>query len=530
MKKIAVFSYLYFEDLFRESLGYISNTPAECDIYIATDTPEKIDNIESLCAEILPDHTVNIMLHGGNGRDIAALLVLFKEYCLKYDLFCFIHDKKSSQMKYESVGRDFNTHMWKSLLGCHQLVDGIISRFSEEKHLGLMVPSLVTHGEYFHTMIDGWTICYDGTVHLAKDLGLSVPIHGDKNPLSLGSAFWARTSSLQKLFDYPFTYDTFPGEPFPYDGSISHCIERIFPYVALDAGFYTGVVYPRDIAENTLLNQSHTINSILKRLDSIKLMDTASLKSTLKSLDSSAFARKAIDPVFIDDRLADKADSLLMEFNETHDPFKTYQRIRDELVISCIYPKSRILRSFCYKIKKEIRKEIYLYRYDRADIILDAIEDYLEGPSYLESMYHEYRIAGAKVLFDIDGSWYRQCEMIDDCDTVHMLVRVLSFNGYLLKPNRTIVIPIEGNKSVQGYRATEITFFDEVTACGYVRMKNVSEAVRVHNRYRYIIHQLRRDYRCIASEYREAYPNLSTEGLWKGKLRDIDEKHQNEHK
>ncbi len=519
--RYAVFAYLFFDDLFEESVRYFSNLPSYVDIYIATNTEEKSETIKRYISEMIPKHHVEMLLHTNKGRDVSALLVLFKRYYSNYDVICFVHDKKSSQMKYESVGRDFNNRIWQSLLGSKELVEGVLSTFSNEKYLGLLMPSMVTHGEYFHTAIDSWTICYDGTIELAKRIGLNVPIYGDRNPLSLGTAFWARTKALKKLIDYDFSYDMFPGEPFPVDGSISHCIERIFPYVALDAGYYTGIVYTKDIAANELINNNYSLNQILKRIDKYEGINTENLAETLESLDIAPFRRKPKAPIFIDSRLSNAKVFFLTEFNNRYDLADTYKWIRNQLIISCIYPNQKFLRGFSYKLKKKVRNEVALYRYFIIEIICDAIEDYLKGADYLENYYRSYENIEVHQILDVDYKWYYQCAQIDDCDFIHMIVRYITLNGYLLRANRSIIVPVDNCKAVQGYRATDITFFDDVTCCGYTCSRDFGKAIKCVKRFKRLIKQLRREYRKIAEDYRKVYPELSTEEQWNRRLEEI---------
>jgi lipopolysaccharide biosynthesis protein len=48
--------------------------------------------------------------------------------------------------------------------------------------------------------------------------------------------FWARVESLRPLFDLKLTWDDYPNEPVPRDGTLLHAIERIFPQVVSSTG------------------------------------------------------------------------------------------------------------------------------------------------------------------------------------------------------------------------------------------------------------------------------------------------------
>lgn len=63
-----------------------------------------------------------------------------------------------------------------------------------------------------------------------------------------GSVFWFRVKALAPLFDHGWKHEDFPPEPLPQDGTISHAIERIYPFVAQGAGYYPAQAMSADYA------------------------------------------------------------------------------------------------------------------------------------------------------------------------------------------------------------------------------------------------------------------------------------------
>ncbi|MGN0976192.1 MAG: rhamnan synthesis F family protein, partial [Gemmiger sp.] len=103
---------------------------------------------------------------------------------------------------------------------------------------------------YFLNMCSGgWGPNFDNTKALAKKLKIDVPISGEKPPIApFGSVFWFRVKALEPLFAKGWQHEDFPPEPLPPDGTISHAIERIYPFVAQKAGYYPAVIMSRDYA------------------------------------------------------------------------------------------------------------------------------------------------------------------------------------------------------------------------------------------------------------------------------------------
>jgi lipopolysaccharide biosynthesis protein len=53
----------------------------------------------------------------------------------------------------------------------------------------------------------------------------------------VGTMFWARSSALAPLLELGLTWDSYPKEPAPIDGTVLHAIERLLPSVVQHAGF-----------------------------------------------------------------------------------------------------------------------------------------------------------------------------------------------------------------------------------------------------------------------------------------------------
>ncbi|MBQ7704067.1 MAG: hypothetical protein IJT73_01360, partial [Selenomonadaceae bacterium] len=69
--------------------------------------------------------------------------------------------------------------------------------------------------------------------------------------------FWCRTAALEKITAYNWQVEDFPEEPMPDDGTVSHALERIFPFAAQAKGFYTGWLMTSNFVKDTLENYTH---------------------------------------------------------------------------------------------------------------------------------------------------------------------------------------------------------------------------------------------------------------------------------
>ena len=57
----------------------------------------------------------------------------------------------------------------------------------------------------------------------------------DKNlNFPVGTMFWCRSEKLSTLINMELTWNDYPKEPIPIDGTMLHAIERIIPFLESD--------------------------------------------------------------------------------------------------------------------------------------------------------------------------------------------------------------------------------------------------------------------------------------------------------
>ncbi|MEG1322976.1 MAG: rhamnan synthesis F family protein [Ruthenibacterium sp.] len=241
--KTALFIFLHYEELFAQNLSYLRNIPPEIDVYVITDAQEKQQILLSAITEFEPrNKKIQVLCKESRGRDLSALLVVAAPIIRQYDVFGFVHDKKTSEAGAYAVGNAFQHTLMHNMLASCGYIRKIVQALTQNASLGLLAPPPPIHARYFAAMGNGWTQCFAKTVELAQKLQLKCDLDETKAPYILGTAFWAKTQALQPLFSANFSYEDFPQEPLAGDGTLNHAIERIFPYVAQSEGYLAGWV------------------------------------------------------------------------------------------------------------------------------------------------------------------------------------------------------------------------------------------------------------------------------------------------
>ena len=176
---------------------------------------------EKLKVEIVPNR----------GRDMAPLFCAFGKELMNYDFIAHLHSKKSRYSKGATLG--WREYLCTSLFGSDRRIRQIFTLLTGENPAGIVYPQTYCNmPSWAHTWLAnrqmGTTWC--------KRLGIDrVPRGYFDYPV--GSMFWARADALRPLFAAGISWEDFPAEAGQLDGTLAHCLERLFVLVARQQGF-----------------------------------------------------------------------------------------------------------------------------------------------------------------------------------------------------------------------------------------------------------------------------------------------------
>lgn len=249
--KAAVILYLYYLETLPVYWSYIDGIAADMDLYIISSREDVLaavqEHINQSCRK-----RVRYILKENRGRDVSALLVTSAGIVRRYEYICFLHDKKEHSAEVKKDTDLWIENLWGNLLGSTGYIDRILQLFDQNPMLGVLAPPEPV-GDHFCTWYGyGWHRSFDITKKLAEQLQLDTDLTAEKPPLTIGTALWFKREALQKLFDAGWRYEDFDDEGLKSQDYLSYGIERIFPYVAQDAGFETGTVMTAAYAEKQM--------------------------------------------------------------------------------------------------------------------------------------------------------------------------------------------------------------------------------------------------------------------------------------
>lgn len=408
--KTALMLHMYFEDLFEETLNYAKNMPDYADIYISTQTEDKKTKIENLVKDF--KNKVKVMVIKNRGRDVSALTVAFREYIYKYDIVCFAHDKKVSHLDYGIKGAGYEYICYENTLLSKAYIENVINIFIEDKKIGILAPPVPQFANFYLVLSadnNGWGSNYEICCDLAKKLNLQVDIDINKAPVApFGSIFWFRVDALKPLFDLQLDYDDFPEEPLGVDGTISHAIERIHPFISQSRGYYSGHIYSDKFVKMHLTNLQYMLTAVNKKVFTLTSPDL--FNNSLHNL--SEFKNIYDNTCKNYNEVSHKLIAMQEEVNEVFHLRSEVERLNSELgsvynskswtITKPLRTVKQKIKNLSYKIKNIRNKPVTTGKTINAGT---AGEIHLtEKSKYVDS--NVYNIINNSELFDKD--WYKK--------------------------------------------------------------------------------------------------------------------------
>jgi len=234
--RVGVMVHVFYPDLIDELAQSLSLIPYRYTLLVSVmDTTagervrhrmQSLPNMQSFVVRQVPNR----------GRDIAPLLVTFRDEILDLDLIGHVHTKKSLYTGSEQ--ESWRRYLLSSLFGAPDRVAWVLGVFQADPKLGLVYPETYRSVPLWaHTWLSNGPAC-DA---LARRLGIEIDLQRYID-FPAGSMFWARAAALRPLFDLKLRLEEFPPEKGQVDGTLQHAVERLLGVVARQSGYRLGIL------------------------------------------------------------------------------------------------------------------------------------------------------------------------------------------------------------------------------------------------------------------------------------------------
>lgn len=233
--RVAVMAHVFYTDLVDELVAHLGNIPMPFVLLVSVVDADAKLLVESRCAH-LRLVSLDVRIVPNRGRDIAPLLVTFREEILAVDMLCHVHTKKSLYTGSEKTG--WRQYLMHSLLGSRERVAWILGMFQATPELGTI------HPENFSSVplaAHTWLSNLDQARELGTRLGIAIR-QDEYLDFAAGSMFWIRVEAIRPLYELGLKTSDFPEEQAQIDGTLQHAVERMIVQVVRQRGMLAGIL------------------------------------------------------------------------------------------------------------------------------------------------------------------------------------------------------------------------------------------------------------------------------------------------
>lgn len=234
-EKIALHIHVYYPDMLGEILKKLQANQVRPDLFISIKAEcDRVDVEQTLAGY---EGKIVIKVVPNRGRDIGPLLTEFgAELVQNYDIIGHLHTKKSLHIKSRKSVDKWNNFLLTNLLGDGDklnMADAILDHMQSYAKTALIFPD--------DRYAVGWASNYQTGREIAERL------HIAKLPkyvvFPTGTMFWAKAEILKPFVDLGFSWQDYPEEPLPIDGTMLHAIERMFALICYQRGLTIATTY-----------------------------------------------------------------------------------------------------------------------------------------------------------------------------------------------------------------------------------------------------------------------------------------------
>ncbi|MEL6790488.1 MAG: rhamnan synthesis F family protein [Pseudomonadota bacterium] len=302
---ICLHLHLFHTDMADEFSAMINFLTVPFTLVVSIQLGEDVDRWKDYFTDQIT-HAENVIVKAcpNQGRDVQPWLVAFADEIAAHDLFCHIHTKKSGYNKFQRSWRRYLAH---TLFGEKTIVNQILSLFADDPTVGLVFPA------YFYILRNqpNYGKNFDAYERLYAMLFGDVP-DTECPDYPAGSFFWARSATLEPLFNLQLTVDDFDTEDGQVDGTMAHALERILgalPDVTGHTKRCIAVDIPFDLVRYIHPARVETLNPSLMLPASFEISPKATPPASLKSKRIAVYSaisggyEDLVRPLTIDDQV-----------------------------------------------------------------------------------------------------------------------------------------------------------------------------------------------------------------------------------
>lgn len=212
-------------------------------------------------------------------------------------------------------------------------------------------------------------------------------------------------------------------------------------------------------------------------------------------------------------------------FENKYSSFLDYYIVRNQLIDNALHVSGYSWGQFTKYLVGRVARQAMYYRYKNIGLMLRAAEDFMRGVDWLkaqdgELLHKEIMAAGYRPVpveeIEIPFNYpaFDQSLVHEREGKWHRILRLLSFNGMILKAKGDSVASMAMARPVNFYRAKRVLNYDAGAQKGFVTEKNWRELRRCCGRLLRLLLTGKRRYEAAQKDYLARYRELTSLEFW----------------
>lgn len=222
-ERLALHVHAFYPELLPDIITRLAANAAQPDLFISA--PEAEVNAVREIVGGYKGKVMDVQAVPNRGRDIGPLLTAFgRRLVAEYDWIGHVHTKKAPQLEDRAFVEAWSNFLLENLIGGTEggpMLDRIIAEVLADPTIGIVYPD--------DPYVMSWTENRGAAESLAHRMGIAMLPCQFNFPM--GTMFWMRAPVLKRFVALDLTWDDYPAEPLPTDGTMLHALERLFGVV-----------------------------------------------------------------------------------------------------------------------------------------------------------------------------------------------------------------------------------------------------------------------------------------------------------
>lgn len=203
---------------------------------------------------------------------------------------------------------------------------------------------------------------------------------------------------------------------------------------------------------------------------------------------------------------------------------------RNELIVSALYGKHKVMHDNLRKLFRGVAKEIIFQRYVVADFVLEGFKDFLKGPKYLmdldgEKMHQSLRARAIKQVGkeELKKQGYDVDEMTPFAPPTHAyFTKMVTLNGYLIpycfynkkEAKEGRLVPLTKTKPKYFFKCRTAVQYDKATDRGFVTHQKKGMILKYGFKVLGMGIRLLFEFGTVKRKFKKAMPSLTSFENW----------------